>query len=254
MDCLKKNATIDDDLIRYACSGCCNGASTGNTHSSAANTFLRHASLVGPIINKLAGEHAGEQAFASRRTQAKAIYLQLGSKYDQSSANLPAPSSGYFEFFNKSDSPCALKVLISGCDSIWEVPRPSYILIGPNMTAYGEFGPAISLIDIIVLVNYPSTDNALSRSASQKKHDMSKFRDFIIYRTHCQGCNVLLKYKDPGSVEPRQGGSSFPAYEATLSLMAGSASEKRRSQAITADIVDFRTNVSKVDQLFTSFI
>jgi hypothetical protein len=206
------------------------------------------------VINKLASEHAGENAFQVRRIQAKEVFLQLGSKYDPSSTNLPAPASGYFEFFNKSDSPCAIKVLISGCDSIWEVPRPSYVLVGPNMTAYGEFTPSISLIDIIVLVNYPSVDSKLTGSKGASDYSISKFRDFAIYRTYCQGCNVLLKYKDPGTVEPRQGGGAFLSTENALSLMTGSSSEKRRSQAITANIVDFRTNVTKVDQLFTSFI
>jgi hypothetical protein len=56
------------------------------------------------------------------------LSLTYGSAFpeNQTKASKPPPSSGYFEFFNKSSTFCCIKVLKKGVNTKFEIPRPSY--------------------------------------------------------------------------------------------------------------------------------
>ena len=55
-----------------------------------------------------------------------------GETAEAEEESAPPPASGYFEFINKHDQICCIKVLHSGCDQKFEIPRPSYFA-GNNM-------------------------------------------------------------------------------------------------------------------------
>lgn len=198
---------------------------------------------IGETIKKLSEGHLGQKVNNSR-LPALIITLTKGVKYDNTtSSSISPPVNGYFEFCNKSELPCAIKVLVSGCDYLWEAPRPSYIMLPPNDACYAEIDNQLPYIDMIVLINYPIESETMDDSHSLK---VSKFRDFIVYRINCKEKNVLLKFKGD-IVEPRAGGS-IAVKNLITKLVGGSTSPK--PSASSSSFIDFKTNVKTIETVF----
>ena len=173
----------------------------------------------------------------------QAIPLHYGSDFEPVSrsgkepgATLPrrAPSSGYFELINKSLFFCCVKVIHGTVpspkefDTLWEIPRPSYMALPPGGILHGTFDPSLSHIEVLLLtrnpigppemdgsaanaeslVNYNTKSGKGERAAISPCASVSGFRQFFAYRVHSSGRNVLLKFKgEAAPLEPRQGNS-----------------------------------------------
>lgn len=238
--CLAKNIMIDDTFLLWACAGC------------------QREETPGEIIKKLVEENIASTDLSLIQRQKRELALAHGSKFESasssSSSSSPPPTRGYFEFYNKSEDACAIKVAATGlCNVIWEAPRPAYIAVESGKVVSGFFDESVTSLDITILSNYPS----LQSPARQVK--IALFRDFSVHRVHCRGLNVLLKYKNQGEVEPRSGGTIQPAIgfisklTGGVTLMNMNSEESHGDHAIDGSIIDFRTNVTAVDLVFKSF-
>lgn len=147
-----------------------------------------------------------------------------------------APTQGYFELINKSKSFFCAKVVANSDgsmhDTLWEIPRPSYISVPPNSVVNCRFDASLANIELYILTSnrYPTPEGDLSGiicdakvasphvgsikgncGPAAKLSDcaaVANFRHFAAYRIHCTGKNVLLKFKGiETGPEPRLGNS-----------------------------------------------
>ncbi|RYG63946.1 hypothetical protein EON64_14965 [archaeon] len=129
----------------------------------------------------------------------------------------PPPVSGYFELHNKSSEVMALKLVKDTGSPLFEAARPSYISVPPGDTVYTFFGPDIQALHLIVLFGNPHplpSDRAILYDT--RAHGANPLRlspcarifehpSCLVYRSACQGRNVVLKYKGLGEVLARRG-------------------------------------------------
>lgn len=86
-------------------------------------TLKKVEKIANKVANSLGIQVSDAQPSIPLKLERKKLYDD--EKVGTSEAKHP-PSSGYFEFTNKSDSVCCIKVLLPGGSRKFEVPRPSY--------------------------------------------------------------------------------------------------------------------------------
>lgn len=100
------------------------------------NTQAKIKSKLGSVKNALSiakdGVAIPESLALPNVPAARRLTLQRGYLYGENGATLPSGTlsfslSGYFEFANKSDEFCAVKLLPPGHDVLFECPRPIYL-------------------------------------------------------------------------------------------------------------------------------
>lgn len=169
-----------------------------------------------------------------------------------------APASGYFEIINKSEEICCVKLLLSGADSMYELPRPTYYALPPLESLNCFFNAEMDCIVLMVLTDNPYAipsgrrvvyDTSCGPGGAPVTNislcaAVAEFRHCVIYRIASRGCNVLLKYKDGGVVEPRQGNSV--ARVGIFSKVIGS------KKAVDDYHLDFGTNIQSLDVEYNS--
>jgi hypothetical protein len=166
------------------------------------------------------------------------LALQHGSWDEKKlSADDVIPTKGYFEFLNKSDTFCGLKVLYNSADNqdlnvLWEVCRPPYLSLPPQEAVNGSLPEHVSELVLFLLHSnshsaegvhvsfeeanpYPNPTLAAPQTdlveevakeeegrvvmRRPKCCQQSEFAHFTVFRlVDVRNCNVLLKYKGGG--------------------------------------------------------
>ena len=205
----------------------------------------------------------------SRKVTAFLLPLSYGSPFDVSSPSSKkdgsakgstkspeAPASGYFEFANKLNLFCCIKVLMGtdGSDiaTLWEVPRPSYTAVPPNGLVCGRFDASLPHIEVIVLMGNPTTsdmgevvyDSAQSPGKVSKAAAVGNFRRYMAFRVESNGKNVMLKFKGDTLLEPRLGNS--------IGRVGIFGKLGMKSEPDTKDVINFDTNVTAAAIKLTS--
>ena len=188
-----------------------------------------------------------------------------GSLYNSNFERLdqtPAHRSGYFQVTNRSDEMCSIKVVAEGsCNVYHEVFRPPYLAIPPMESVY-SITTDLSAVYIFVLfdssVSLGDGSIVFKAASAERISDCAKvtnFKKFAIYKSKCRGCNVLLKYKGGGILEPRDGQGRRLAYKAaglfsrvSRSTSLGNTAPDNEAE-IEAATLDFRTNVTAVEEV-----
>lgn len=80
---------------------------------------------------------------------------------------------------------------------------------------------------------------------------ISNFKHFIIYRIPCRGCNILLKYKGDGILEPRLGTSiaRVGLFSSVTNIMTG-----KHGKSGNKHMLDMNTNIQKINLICNSKI
>eukprot|EP01038_Epipyxis_sp_PR26KG_P012042 gene12042-16115_t len=152
---------------------------------------------------------------------------------------------GNFEFINKSDEYCCVKLLVAdpyhSSTTLWEVPRPRYLALAPGATCHAIFEVNISL-ELFILVDHDQRCN----------QQIGVYKDFITYRLSCQNKNAFLKYKGDGKVEIRSGKALSEKYKKIKSngdkkRIFSPGKGKKGSSIIIGNIKE-----SDLEMLFTS--
>eukprot|EP01038_Epipyxis_sp_PR26KG_P005016 gene5016-7003_t len=105
-------------------------------------------------------------------------------------------TNGYFELINKSKAPCCVKLVYPNKHSnpLWEVPRPSYIILPPHSTITTPLKSSCSYLELYVLVDSGFWMNVIEL-----------YENCVCYRIQLKNSkNVLLKHKGNGKVETRK--------------------------------------------------
>jgi hypothetical protein len=136
------------------------------------NTQAKIKSKLGNMKNALSiakdGTSIPESLALSDVPAARRILLQRGYRYGENGSTRPSdstsfPLSGYFEFANKSDEFCAVKLLYPGHDTLFECPRPSYLTVPPGGAVHFLFDPTLcEELDLFLLFEnlYPVDPDA----------------------------------------------------------------------------------------------
>lgn len=131
--------SADNEPVR-ACGGCKRGEAPGQSIKDFIRKKLESAEKKEKAADASAMEKIQKRVVAaigdnlgvkfSCRPPSVAVLLSHGRRYSSEDEVLSdgseLPISGYFEFTNKSDVFCCLKVLLTGGDKKFEIPRPSY--------------------------------------------------------------------------------------------------------------------------------
>lgn len=224
--CTATNVRIGEEEHERVCAGCLKGEVPGHRIRSVVETKI-----------KTFQKPPADYIFTLR-----SLPLEIGSPFERTPSSpmksgagsgpstptaaassarsqRPAPSRGYFEFVNKSSSFCAVKVMVNGrevdYDTVWEIPRASYLPVPPLEIASGEFGD-VETLELFVLFGNPNPIPEDTRLVNYQTGSMRRvspcaavenFGNAAVYRVTCSGCNVLLKFKGDGVVETRAGNS-----------------------------------------------
>lgn len=284
--CLRSEASNPSSDGTTLIESCCLGCVAGRTPGDHIRQFIE-----GKIMNQSA-----EALAIDCRTPAMTVFLQPGCPFDSkllnfasssspssSNAVLSAPRSGFFEFINKSDSFCCIKVLhryinpnitnekksangeTVGFSVLWEVCRPLYVSLPPQAAVHGYLSEGVD--DLVVLLlhvnthlaekgitfeqanNPVPTEPPMSSSSVPKCCLIGEFRHYTAFQIrHVAGHNVLLKFKGGGGtaceVEPRMG-SSVKRVGVFAKLL--SSSSKKGEKEEDSSTLDFSTNISAGD-------
>ena len=236
--------------------------SSGTTyHETAAQAEIKKQQAAHPRaktgIEKLAtsiGDSLGVLA-PGDEVNSISVELRRGSMYGGGRSDTP-PVAGYFELINKSQEMCCVKLIQKGGNPIFEIPRPSYLVVPPGEVVSAEFDGPQEQLELLVLHNNPT---AYSSSSSMVFDTRSKgfagtpvspdrispcaqvgqFLDWRAYKINAKGANCLLKYKGAGLVECRRGDSM-----GRIGLVAKLAG-KRWVQGE----IDYNTNISSINEI-----
>lgn len=255
--CSLTNISVNGETFDRVCNGCLKGETPGDNVRGLIEKKLKNVTIPSEhrILSAPVALHYGSQ-------------FELDSK--KATAHGPAPTSGYFEFINKTNFVVCLKMVIgtSGneLDTLWEIPRPSYIAVPPNVIVNCNFPPKIPFFELYVLLSNPNSygpeeetgKGAPSSESISIVYDTSTslpsnpikvspcaavklFRSYTAYRIRCKDSNVMLKYKLDGVLEPRAGNSI--ARVGIFGKLLGS-SKSSGADGETGTELDFSTNVS----------
>jgi hypothetical protein len=108
-----------------------------------------------------------------------------------------------------------LNISNNASNSIWEIARPSYIAVPPNIFISGRFeSDKVDYLEIFILVDNANVNDAnecfYDTKGSMKVSKCAKvelFEKIICFRIKAHGRNVMLKYKGSGILEARKGSS-----------------------------------------------
>jgi hypothetical protein len=196
-----------------------------------------------------------------------------------------AHKSGYFQFSNRSDNMCAVKIVAEGSNIYNEISRPPYLsgehlavvfhvlfsfLLGfislslvfasvlPRSSVYADI-EGLSSVYVIILYDNPNklVEGEEVVYTSMKAKSVSPpckvnfFGKYTIYKIRCLHKNVLVKYKDGGALEPRSGTSRRLKYKAAGFFSgAFSSSKSTTSEGMNADSeLDFTTNIEHISEI-----
>jgi hypothetical protein len=211
-ECTIVNADIMGVKMDRCCKGCVRGETPGENVRLAIENALSTMDTRG-----------------NRKISCRNMSITYGSPFEsavgsstKSSSGPEAPTSGYFEFYNKLNLFCCIKV-VSGLDgtevaTLWEVARPSYTAVPPNSLVCGRFDPTLPNLELMVLMGNPVMsetgaggeavyDTVQSPGKISKCAQVGNFRRYIVFRIECTDRNVMLKFKGDVALEPRQGNS-----------------------------------------------
>lgn len=273
--------TESDDRDNRICLGCRRGENPSESIQNYIRSQLeaegntKDANLLEKLQNKaLAKVNETFKVPVSDWVHAP-IKLYRGSAYpDDAKVNKdkPLPSSGYFEFVNKSRVFCCIKLLATKCRTKFEVPRPSYLagqskdlkfeiyyyfwspLVPPNGSIYGHLDPDEDGYELFLLydnpnpipesqmVHFDTTGYGASPVRISKCALVSEFTKFTVFKILTKDKNVFLKYKGDTVVLPRKG-DSF----GRVGLIG-----KLQGKRFSTDIVDYSTNISTLQIVFCS--
>jgi hypothetical protein len=215
----------------------------------------------GQFVAVKLGENIGIQ-FADT-PPGQMIKLSRGSAYGEDNQQITTAHKpgcmGYIEILNKSDEFFCVKVLRKGGDQKFEVPRPSYIAVPPNLSVHGLFNKEEdedveeNNLEIIILCNNP---NPTGKNINSLKYDtflygdkskispcakVEFFEKVIYYKINSQNSNVLLKYKKDGCLETRNGNSMKRV--GIMGMINGSK--------VVDGKIDYATNISNIETVFS---
>jgi hypothetical protein len=130
-----------------------------------SNTQAKLKSKIGNMKNALSiakdGTAIPESLALPDVPAARRIFLQRGYRYGENGSSLPSdstsyPLSGYFEFANKSEEFCAVKLLFPGHDTFFECPRPCYLTVPHAGAVHFLFDSSLfEELDLFVLFDNP---------------------------------------------------------------------------------------------------
>lgn len=181
-----ENCLLDPETGRKTCLGCYLGETPGEIiqnevqrqlendearRQKPTNTQAKLKSKLGNVKNALSiakdGTAIPQSLALPDVPAARRIILQRGYRYGENGSLLPSdstsfPLSGYFEFANKSDEFCAVKLLFPGHDTLFECPRPCYLTVPPTGAVHFLFDPSIEELDLLLLYEnmYPVDHDA----------------------------------------------------------------------------------------------
>ena len=228
-------------------------------HETAAREELKKQQALQPraktSIEKLAtsiGDKLG--ILGAENVNSAPIELQRGAIFVGGKSGADAPLAGYFELCNKSSEMIAVKLLVRGGNSVFEIPRPSYQAVPPGGIVSAEFSEAQEQMELMVLFANP---NAISssmvfdtRAKGFTGADISvdrispcaqvgKFAECRMWKINARASNALLKCKTGGFVECRRGDSV-----GRIGLIA-----KLAGKRWVKGEIDYNTNISSVNEL-----
>lgn len=183
------------------------------------------------------------------------VELTRGNMYGGGKGDTP-PVAGYFELVNKSREMCCIKLLVRGGNPLFEVPRPSYLVVPPGEVVSAEFDGLQEQMELLVLHNNPSAYSSSSALVFDTRTkgfggthtspdristcaQVGQFLDWKGYKINAKGANCLLKYKGAGIVECRRGDSM-----GRIGLLAKLAG-KRWVQGE----IDYNTNIASINEI-----
>jgi hypothetical protein len=200
---------------------------------------------------------------------AEPIFLLDGSLYgEEEEASFKradgrqAHPCGYFQITNKTDSICAIRVVVSGGDAFRECSRPSYRAILPHESLYAEFDPNVPGLDIMILHGNshltPRGGTIISdtRAPHVTPADIApcarieNFLELTIHHIRCNCKNAILKYKGYGAMEIRQGTKA----KITKGFVSMLMRPKGTTEDVSAMTMDFTRNVlpDEVTMMFST--
>lgn len=255
--CSLTNIAVNGETFDRVCNGCLKGETPGDNVRGLVEKRLKNVTIP-----------------AEHRILSAPITLSYGSQFDLDSkkatkATTVAPSSGYFEFINKTSLVVCLKLVIgtsgNDLDTLWEIPRPSYVAVPPNVIVNCNFPPKIPFFELYILLSNPNPfvaedgssgkgpsesvsvvyDTTTSLPSSPIKvspcASVSLFRQYTAFRIRCKDSNVMLKYKLDGVLEPRAG-NSIARVGIFGKLMGSNKSSGGDGEA--GSELDFSTNIT----------
>lgn len=192
--------------------------------------------------------------------------VAFGSLYNDNFERLDltkAHECGYFQVTNRSEEMCCIKVVADGaCNIYHEVFRPPYYTIPPLESIYAIIPGSVNAVLVIALydneVPVEEGESFVFKAVSAERISdcakVSNFQKFAIYKVRCRGRNVLLKYKEQGALEPRDGQGRRLVHKAAgflsgvlrTSSSASLTSENDDSEVATLDL---STNVESIEEV-----
>ena len=134
------SSVSDETAPVRVCDGCKRGETPGNQIKDAIRCKLETVqekatdasrssleSIQDKVKVKLS-ENLGIKQ--SKHPTSLSVHLSRGKAYENDNdkdSDADLPTSGYFELLNKSSEVCCIKLLLSGGNKLFEIPRPSYI-------------------------------------------------------------------------------------------------------------------------------
>lgn len=275
--CTKVNVFIDGEEFDRVCLGCIREETPGIKIRSAAEDKLK--SLI-PLINDsfIFNSNPLELTYGSLfeppKNPGSINSINTSNSNAISTFNTPcvAPTAGYFEIINKTSGFVGIKLLYkkyspesttppvsptgsgnpSDLNSLWEVARPSYISVPPNMIVKANFSCILgedAHLELYILYGNPnivSGDplimNYNTRDTSRESDSkfaacasISNFWQCAVFKIKVDNNNVLLKVKGDLALETRLGGSIE---------RNGLFGSKKTS---TNDSLDFSTNIPQTN-------
>lgn len=188
--------------------------------------------------------------------------LSYGSLYNDNFIRLDeragAHTEGYFQFTNRSDSMCAVKIVAEGANLYNEVSRPPFLTVIPFASVYSLI-EGLSSIYVIILYDNPNTASPgqeVVYTADREKHvspccKVRYFGKYSMYEIRCRHKNVLVKYKDEGALEPRSGTSRRLKHKAAGFFSSAFSSTKSNTTdpVNTESELDFSTNTEDISEI-----
>lgn len=221
--CTATNVRIGEEEHERVCAGCLKGEVPGYRIRNVVETKIKTLQKPPPdyiFTLRTVPLSIGSAFERSPSSPAKAgAASSSGPSTPTSRSARSAPSRGYFELVNKTSSFCCVKVMVGGqeidYDTVWEIPRASYIPVPPLEIVSCEFGDAETMELFVLFGNLnPIPDD--TRLVNYQTGSMRKispcaavenFGNAAVYRITCTGCNVFLKFKGDGVIETRAGNS-----------------------------------------------
>mmetsp|Transcript_14721 Transcript_14721/g.22204 ORF Transcript_14721/g.22204 Transcript_14721/m.22204 type:complete len:323 (+) Transcript_14721:36-1004(+) len=259
-------------LRKHHCRGCggiyCENCAPNNQQLPGIPERIRAClgCRLGETPGNIVRQMAKEMEAANRSTMpvlnAQPIPLYEGSLYgeDEEAAfkradRMAAHQAGYFQLTNKTDSICAVRVVVTGGDVYRECSKPSYKAVLPHESVYAEFPPTVPGLDVMIL----HTNSHLTprggcsiiydpRAPNVRVDDIApcarieNFNEVAVHRVMCHQKNCIVKYKGFGHIESRQG-TKTKIKKGFASILMGRSSSGTVDDA-SAYTMDFKTNVS----------